>query len=557
MTRTDEYVLVRKDGTRFHGEITVSLTLNTAGEPIGFTGITRDISERKRAQEALRESEELYRSVVETSPDCIIIVDLEGTILMVNRSGLNLFRCKDESDMVGRKCFDFMEAAEFSRAQIPMQEQVDILAEPIEFTSIRMDGSRFISESNSRLLKNARGEPVGFLSITRDVTERRLAEDRLRKLNKCFLSLGPDPLENIRLLALTGKDILAADMVRYGRLEKGEFYAFSSLRAEDGFTFLEEAEDYLCYQLLSRGVKGPVTTGDVEDRVFAGDPDVRQHGFRSCLFHPVTLRGESVGCFNMLYADERTFSRVEMDTMSMLSRAIAIEEERYAFEESLRDFVDIASHELRHPVALLSGFTETLGEHGSDMDEPTRKEVVESIKHAAERISRMVMGLIDISLMERERFQITKRPVDVVALAEGVLREMRFKVQGREFGIEPTGEAMECEVDPERIHDLLVILLDNAVKYSPDGGAVEVAIEGSEQEVTVSVLDRGIGVPPEHRDKLFRRFYQVEEAHHHSTPGLGLGLYLARQIVAAHGGRLWYEPREGGGSVFRFTLPRA
>ncbi len=243
--------------------------------------------------------------------------------------------------------------------------------------------------------------------------------------------------------------------------------------------------------------------------------------------------------------------------MAMLARAIGIEEERYAFNESLRDFVDIASHELRHPVAILSGFTETLEQHGPDMDEATTTEVINAIKHATERISRMVIGLMNVSLVERERFHVSKRTSDLTALLESVLREMSIKVQGWEFELVHTGATLECEVDPERFHDLMVILLDNAVKYSARGSAVEVVLELSDEEVTVSVLDRGIGVPPEHGDKLFRRFYQVEEAQYHSTPGLGLGLFLAKQIVESHDGRLWYEPREGGGSIFRFTLPRA
>jgi len=554
-TDTVEYRWQHADGS-WHWQEAVATNLLDDPAVKGIVVNAQDITDRKRAEDSLRESEGRYRSLVETSPDCIILVDLEGRILMVNRSGLDLFRCEDESEMVGKNMAEFMLQEELAKARGPMLRQVNMVVEPIEFTSVRPDGSRFISESNSSLIRNADGEPLGFLSITRDVTERRRAENRLKKLNECFLSLGPDPLENIRLLALTGRDMLEGDVVRYCRMEKGYYYIFSSLQAGEGFKHLEEGDEYMCSRLLSSCAPGPLTMEELDRRVFEADPDVIRHGFRSCLFHPVTVRGEKAGCFTILNRDARVFSQLEVDSMSMLARAISIEEERYAFNESLRDFVDVASHELRHPVALLSDFAETLEEHGSDMDDLTRKEIIGAIMQSTERISHMVMGLMNVSLVERERFAIHQRPENLLALAERVVREMRLKVPERELELRPADGTIAGSVDPERFHDLLVILLDNAVKYSPPGTMVELALEESGQAVTVSVLDRGIGVPPEHREKLFERFYQVEEAQYHSTPGLGLGLFLARQIVEGHGGRLWYEAREGGGSVFRFTIPR-
>jgi PAS domain S-box-containing protein len=552
-----EGTFLRKDGTCFIGELNAALIRDAEGNPSRIVAYTRDITDRKLADQALRESEERYRTLVETSPDSIILSNLDGRIIMVNRSGLDLLGRHDPDELLGTNVIDHLAPEERQRAKGLMRSgMLAGKAVSNEYTLLRQDGTSFLGEITATLVRYAEGNPAGFIAMTRDITDRRRAEERLRKLNECFLSLGPDPLENIRLLALTGKDILAADTVRYGRMEKGDFYVFSSLQAEDGFVHIEEVEDYLCYKLLSRGATGPVTTEDVEEHIFKDDPDTWRHGFASYLFHPIYVQGESVGYFNMLYKHAKTFSQIEVDTMAMLARAIGIEEERYAFNESLRDFVDIASHELRHPVAILSGFTETLDEHGTEMDEPTRKEVIEAIRHATERISHMVMGLINVSLVERERFLIAKRQADLVDLAEHVLREMRIKVPGREFDLKPADKTLECDVDPERFRDLMVILLDNAVKYSAEGTAVEVVLELSSEDVAVSVLDRGIGVPPEHRDKLFNRFYQVEEAQYHSTPGLGLGLFLARQIVESHGGRLWHEPREGGGSVFRFTLPR-
>ncbi|MEJ5187563.1 MAG: sensor histidine kinase, partial [Candidatus Geothermincolales bacterium] len=98
------------------------------------------------------------------------------------------------------------------------------------------------------------------------------------------------------------------------------------------------------------------------------------------------------------------------------------------------------------------------------------------------------------------------------------------------------------------------ILLENARKYSPAGSEVEVSVEAADEGAMVSVMDRGVGIAEEHRERVFERFYQVEEAQHHSKPGLGLGLFLAKRIVEEHGGRIWHEPRPGGGSIFRFVI---
>ncbi len=575
-----EFRVLDKDGASLYVR-TSSRPLIMDGDLAGITGLMTDISTRKKAEEELaryrsdleklveeltreleetseelRRGEEYFRALIENAYDVIAVIDRHGTMEYLSPS-MEKASGYAQEERLGRDVFQFFHPDDAPRV---MEAFARGLERPgsmgrVEYRWQHADGSWHWQEAVAANLLDDR-VVRGIVVNARDITDRKRAEERMQKLNECFLSLVADPLENIRKFVLAGRDILEADLARYGMKGKGDFYMFSSLRAEEGFTKPENIEEYMCYHLLSSGVTEPVTTEDIDSEVFAGDPDVRRYGFRSSLFHPVAVQGESIGCFNLLYGEERTFTRVEVATMAMLARAISIEEERYAFNESLRDFVDIASHELRHPVALLAGYTETLESHGREMDEPTRQEVIGAIKSSTERISRMVMGLVNVSLVERERFLIVRRPTGIASLARRVVGEMRVKVGGHDFHLELSGECGELEADPDRIHDLLVILMDNAVKYSPGGTGVELAVEGKEGGITVSVLDRGAGVPPEHRDKIFERFYLVEEAQYHSKPGLGLGLFLARHIVEAHGGRIWYEPREGGGSAFRFTLPR-
>lgn len=532
--------------------------MNLLHDPVvhGVVVNAHDITERKKAEEAMRESEERYRILVETSPDPIIFADLKGTVLMANRSGAETLGYGSPDEMLGMRVFDLIAPEDRGKASRLMRDRTQSgRGVTDEYTLIRKDGSRRSGEITATLIRDGEGKPWGFIGITRDITDRKRAEERLRKLNQCFLSLGPDPLENIRKLALTGKEIIDADLVRYGRMEKGNVFYFTSDRAEEGFIPLEDVEDFVCQYLLSSGIRGPVSSQDLERSVFERDPEVRRLGMRSALMHPIYMLGEGIGCLCAFTHESKSFSEVEKDLLATLGRAIGIEEERRAFNESLRDFVDIASHELRHPVTLLAGFADTLDANWEDMDEPTRRESVDAIRQTADRLNRLAKGLLDTSLVERERFSVEKKSVDLGSLMESAVAEMRFRYRQREFSLAVAEGVGKCELDPDRVRDLMVILLDNAVKYSPEGTEIEVVAEAGEDAATVSVLDRGIGVPEEHREHIFKRFYMVEKAKHHSKPGLGLGLFLARQIVEAHGGTIRHEPREGGGSALRFTLP--
>jgi PAS domain S-box-containing protein len=574
-----EFRVLDKDGTIVHVR-TSSRPLFRNGELAGLAGLMTDISRHKQAEEELesyrgnledlveertrelegaterlRHSERYFRALIENAYDIIAVLNREGRMDYLSPS-LEKLSGFTQEERLGEDAFKF-----FHPEDLPgvMEAFTRGLLQPgytdmVEYRWQHKDGSWHWQEA---VATNMLEDPVvhGIVVNARDITDRKRAEERLRKLNECFLSLGTDPLENIRRFVMTGKDILEANMARYGRLDKGDFHIFSSHHADEGFQRMEKAGGYLCYHLMSRGGAGPVTRKEIANHVFDKDSDVCEHCFSSFLFYPIEVQGEVVGCFTLFDKEDRAYSRMEMDTMAMLARAIGIEEERHAFNESLRDFVDVASHELRHPVALLAGYTETLESHGPEMDELTRQEIVDAIILSAERISSMVMGLVNASLVERERFHVSTRRVEIAPLVEQVVREMRVKAPGWGFFTEVSRGAGECEADPERIHDVLVVLMDNAVKYSPEGSDVEVRVEGAGREVTISVLDRGTGVPVEHGDRIFERFFQVEEAQYHSKPGLGLGLFLARQVVEAHGGRIWYEPRAGGGSIFRFTLP--
>lgn len=148
-----------------------------------------------------------------------------------------------------------------------------------------------------------------------------------------------------------------------------------------------------------------------------------------------------------------------------------------------------------------------------------------------------------------------KRRCDLVGLAERAVAEMGARCCGDSVGLVVVEDPGPKEVDAEKFVSLLVILMDNAVCYSPAGSPIEVVLEKRGNSALVSVLDRGPGVAEGERERIFERFYRAESTPGCSAGGLGLGLFCAREVVEAHGGFIWCEPREGGGSAFRFILP--
>lgn len=222
------------------------------------------------------------------------------------------------------------------------------------------------------------------------------------------------------------------------------------------------------------------------------------------------------------------------------------------------DFVSNVSHELRTPLALIRMFAETL-EMDRIPDEEKKREYYTTIVKETERLTRLVNNILNFSRMEAGKKEYQFREVDLNRVVNGVLDT--YSVHLRHEGFNPIVELTDglppVSADAEALTESLINILDNAVKYS-DGGKylrLHTGVEGG--NVYVEVEDRGIGIPPEHQEKIFDTFYRVPTGLVHNVKGSGLGLALVRNIMEAHGGRVTVRSAGGKGSLFRLLLPRA
>ena len=227
-------------------------------------------------------------------------------------------------------------------------------------------------------------------------------------------------------------------------------------------------------------------------------------------------------------------------------------------ENVRKDFVANVSHELRTPLAVIKGYVETLLD-----DEPpaaaTGRQFLETIQRHTHRLEVLIDDLLSISALESQQIRLERAPVSIRATAAAVVDELSPRASEKNIAVtlELPADLPAVAADVQRLHQVFVNLLDNAIKYTPAGGGVRVSAVARDGQIEVCVADNGPGIAAEHLPRIFERFYRVDKARSRELGGTGLGLAIVKHIVQAHGGRVWVESELERGSRFYFTVPLA
>jgi len=238
------------------------------------------------------------------------------------------------------------------------------------------------------------------------------------------------------------------------------------------------------------------------------------------------------------------------------------EELRQAYEELKEldrlksDFVSMVSHELRSPLTNISGAVELMLEEEELSDEYMRK-MLGVVGEQSDRLIRLVQGILDVSRIDAGKLFLDCKEVEVLPLLERVVSSLRPTTVFHWFELPRTDDLPPVWGDEDRIEQIFFNLLDNAIKFSPSGGQINIEMEPGDEEITISINDPGVGIAPDKQEKIFRKFRRLDIDDSRESYGYGLGLYITKGLVEAHGGKIWVESAEKEGSTFSFTLPLA
>ncbi|WP_445506525.1 cell wall metabolism sensor histidine kinase WalK [Niallia sp. 03190] len=220
-----------------------------------------------------------------------------------------------------------------------------------------------------------------------------------------------------------------------------------------------------------------------------------------------------------------------------------------------KEFVANVSHELRTPLTTMRSYVEALSE-GAWQDEELAPNFLEVTQNETERMIRLVNDLLQLSKLDSRDYQLNKELVDFIVFYNRIIDRFELtKEQNVTFERKLPNHAAFVEIDEDKLTQVLDNIISNALKYSPEGGKITFAIKEQEKQIIVSVSDKGVGIPKENLDKVFERFYRVDKARTRKLGGTGLGLAIAKEMVEAHGGKIWATSKEGKGTKVSFTLP--
>jgi len=291
-------------------------------------------------------------------------------------------------------------------------------------------------------------------------------------------------------------------------------------------------------------------------------------GYQSFAGVPLTILGESIGIMGVATRAEYHFTSRDIQLFTGIAREISIavrNAQLYEEASSARalreldmmrtEFLANVSHELRTPLAVIKGSANSLLQPDVIFDDATRREFLQSIDKDADSLTRLVDDLLLMSRLEANALEVRKKPHQLPEVIE-MIKDRLDKLTARHHLNVNTPETMPpvC-IDDVRIGEVLTNLVENAVKYSKENTDITIDVNPNCKEVVVSVMDEGIGIPPELHQKVFERFFQVDSRKAGRGKGTGLGLAICRGIIEAHSGRIWVESEPSRGSKFSFTLP--
>ncbi|NHA07438.1 PAS domain S-box protein [Mucilaginibacter sp. HC2] len=548
---------------------------NKLQEPERFIGTIVDQTEAKLAEEKSAK----LAAIVESSDDAIISKTLDGIITSWNPAAEKLLGYT-EKDVIGKHITmlipeDRLEEEDLILERIRNNRKVE------HYVTFRVTKSGLeipVSISVSPI-RDVNGRVIGAAKIIRNNAHQKETEARLLRY-----------AENLEVLNALGK-VISERMDVSDILQKVTDATTRLIGAAFGAFFYnnetEAGESYMLFALsgapreaferfgIPRNTplfhptftgEGIVRADDItkdprygQNSPFFGMPEGHLQVVSYLAVPVISKSGMVIGGLFYGHPEPAKFTREHEQLVSGVATQAAIALDNTKLYEEIRklndkkeEFIGLASHELKTPVTSLSGYLQILNRSLPDTDR--NKPFLQKALLQVKKLSELISDLLDVSKIETGQLPLSFSNFNITQIVQETIELIQYSTKTHQIVLQQPEQEIIISADKQRIEQVIVNLLSNAIKYSPNEKLVNVIISILTNKVRVTVQDYGMGILKEHQERIFSRFYRVEELASHIS-GLGIGLYISKEIIGRHHGRLWLESEPGKGSSFFFEIP--
>ncbi|HUF17985.1 MAG TPA: ATP-binding protein [Thermoanaerobaculia bacterium] len=525
--------------------------------------------------------------------DGVMLVDAQAKVEFLNPAGVSLLGTSATNVPIEQQAsvFGFRnpDGSSMDPHEIPAAQALGT-GRPVKDVSVVIEryGTR-VDLSMSAVPIKEEETVTGVIVSFRDITERRKLEDEMQAQAEraqiladagAFFASNIDPVWVTQAIVERVAEVLgdwAAVILRVPdspELEVASIYHtdMASLGLAWSYIYRQPliVGEGNIGQVISSGYPSLTSNLDVSAPRETTTYHAVQMKMASLLVLPLRTRREIIGALVIAANNpERQMTDQKLPLAEVLAEraALAIENARLYTEQvearrkvedlsRLKDeFLSIASHELRTPVTSIKGYTQLARTLIHENDLKTSEEYLEVALDQIDRMSRLILELLDVSRIETGRLEIRREEMRWSDFVRDVVQHHHTASKNRRFYLNLPGASKTVHGDRDRLEQVLGNLLENAVKYSPDGSEIFVEVQDETERVVTSIRDKGIGIPADELGQVFERFHRGRQVSSTNYGGLGLGLYISKQIVERHNGTIWVESREGSGTTFYFSLP--
>jgi PAS domain S-box-containing protein len=662
---------LRKNKTRFWGSGLVFPLKDDNDKHIGFTKVMRDLTDRRNREKDLKDSQLLSNSIFDSSPECVKILDLDGNLLRMNKTGLSIMEIDDFCIYEGKSWLEFWQDDHLKAAKAAIREAKNGGTGSFRGFTPTAKGNPKWWEVTVTPIRTADNKIRQLLSVSRDVTHAKQQEDRLQNLvheleiekNKLINVFDKAPaflgilsgenhvfeMANRSFYNLVGeRDIIGKTFLQalpelkgHGFVEimnrvysSGKSYIGKELRAHlvrKPKAPAEERYVNLVYQPVKDG-RGRITglylhgydvTEEVQTRKIVeqtqealkeseerlkhladsmpqmvwtatADGKIDYHNKKWYEYTGYTAAGDRKEIWSRIlhpddvpgfldtwnealakgepYETEYRFidRRNPGEYRWFLGRALPIKDARgkvikwigtstdiqelKQLQSQKDDFLAIASHELKTPVTSIKAYGQVLETMLRSKGDTASADMLKRMDLQVNKLTNLIADLLDVTKIQAGRLQLNKTEFDFNEMVTEVVTDLQRTISTHKI-ITKFGKIRPVVADRDRLAQVVVNFISNAVKYSPTADKLIVRTVGSSKNAKLCVEDFGIGIPADHKDEVFGRFYRITGDKQITYPGLGLGLFIASEIIKRQSGEIWVESTVGQGSTFCFTIP--